>query len=142
MNLRIHSVNSLTLLLQLYAFLPAVNSFSKQRTNCWKSFVLRAVIEVGSETLEEAQPDDFKLRFNNVARLYGNADVSLSYLKNAHVCVIGLGGVGSWCVEALARSGIGKMTLVDMDDVCISNTNRQIQAMTSTVSRPIAFNDT
>ena len=56
-------------------------------------------------------------------------------MQRAHVCVVGLGGSGSWVVEGLARSGIGKLTLIDLDDICISNTNRQIQALTSTVGQ-------
>lgn len=84
----------------------------------------------------------YSSRFKNVARLYRNytkkketeAQV-LHRLQQAHVCIVGLGGVGSWVVEAVARSGIGEMTLVDMDDVCISNTNRQLAALTSTVGK-------
>ena len=49
-------------------------------------------------------------------------------MKEMHVCVIGVGGVGSWAVEALARSGVGSITLIDMDEVCISNTNRLVIA--------------
>jgi tRNA A37 threonylcarbamoyladenosine dehydratase len=70
-------------------------------------------------------------RLGGITRLYGAQ--GLERLRNAHVCVVGLGGVGSWTVEALARSGVGVLTLVDPDDVCISNTNRQIQALTGTV---------
>ncbi|MXP56726.1 tRNA cyclic N6-threonylcarbamoyladenosine(37) synthase TcdA [Pantoea sp. Mhis] len=66
-------------------------------------------------------------RFNGVSRLYG--EDSLQYFANAHFCVIGIGGVGSWVVEALVRTGIGKITLIDMDDICISNTNRQVQVL-------------
>lgn len=85
-----------------------------------------------STVLEE----DYVQRFTNVARLYeNNVNTTLQSLRNAHVCVVGLGGVGSWCVEALARSGVSKFTLIDMDDICISNTNRQIQALTSTVGQ-------
>ena len=73
-------------------------------------------------------------RFAGVGRLYGRA--GLRRLADAHVCVIGLGGVGSWAVEALARSGIGEITLVDMDDVCVSNTNRQLHAISSAVGQP------
>ena len=51
-------------------------------------------------------------------------------LRNAHVCVVGLGGVGSWAAEALARTAVGRITLVDLDNVAESNTNRQLQAMT------------
>lgn len=77
-----------------------------------------------------------ELRFGGMARLVGAA--ALERLRRAHVGVIGIGGVGSWAVEALARAGVGALTLVDMDDVCISNTNRQLHALTSTVGRPKA----
>ncbi len=56
-------------------------------------------------------------------------------LKAAHVAVIGIGGVGSWAVEALARSGVGTLTLVDLDEVCVSNVNRQLPAVQETVGR-------
>ncbi len=70
---------------------------------------------------------DFERRFGGVGRLYGvNA---LSRLSASHVCVIGIGGVGSWVAEALARCGIGKLTLIDLDHVAESNTNRQIHAL-------------
>lgn len=76
---------------------------------------------------------DYDTRFSAIGRLYG-VD-GLGRLRSAHVCVIGLGGVGSWVVEALARSGVGKLTLVDMDEVCLSNVNRQIHAMNGTVGQ-------
>ena len=66
-------------------------------------------------------------RFAGVDRLYGRG--SVARLQQRHVCVVGLGGVGSWAVEALARSGVGRMTLVDADEVCLSNTNRQLHAL-------------
>ncbi|HEY0229618.1 MAG TPA: tRNA threonylcarbamoyladenosine dehydratase [Dokdonella sp.] len=66
-------------------------------------------------------------RFRGIDRLYGVG--SVARLMQAHVCVIGIGGVGSWVVEALARSGVGRMTIIDADDVCISNTNRQLHAL-------------
>lgn len=75
--------------------------------------------------------DAYLQRFGGIARLYG-AD-SLPVLHGAHVVVIGIGGVGSWTAEALARSGIGKITLIDLDDICITNTNRQIHALDSSV---------
>ena len=68
-----------------------------------------------------------KERFAGIDRLYG-ADAA-ARLAQAHVCVVGIGGVGSWAVEALARSGVGELTLIDADDVCISNTNRQLHAL-------------
>lgn len=73
-------------------------------------------------------------RFGGIGRLHGAA--ALERLRAAHVAVIGVGGVGSWTVEALARSGIGALTLMDMDDVCVTNTNRQLPALSGTVGRP------
>ena len=73
-------------------------------------------------------------RFQGIARLYG--DPAVERLGRAHVAVVGVGGVGSWTVEALARSGVGRLTLIDLDEVCISNTNRQLHALTDTVGRP------
>ncbi len=74
---------------------------------------------------------DYQLRFGGIARLYGQNN--LEKLQNAHFCVVGIGGVGSWVAEALARNGIGNITLIDLDDICITNINRQIHALTSTV---------
>jgi len=76
---------------------------------------------------------DIKRRFGGVERLYGRT--ALSYFQTAHIVVIGIGGVGSWAVEALARNGIGKLTLIDMDVVAESNINRQLPAMTSTLGK-------
>ncbi len=76
---------------------------------------------------------DYEARFGAIGRLYG-VD-GLKRLAEAHVCVIGLGGVGSWAVEALARTGIGKLTLIDMDEVCLSNVNRQLHALDGTIGR-------
>ncbi|WP_371323259.1 tRNA threonylcarbamoyladenosine dehydratase [Dechloromonas sp. ZY10] len=66
-------------------------------------------------------------RFGGVSRLYG--ETAAKKLENAHICIIGIGGVGSWCVEALARSKVGHLTLIDLDMVAESNTNRQIHAL-------------
>jgi tRNA A37 threonylcarbamoyladenosine dehydratase len=66
-------------------------------------------------------------RFSGVDRLYGRG--SVQRLSGKHVCIVGLGGVGSWAVEALARSGIGSLTLIDADEICLSNTNRQLHAL-------------
>jgi tRNA A37 threonylcarbamoyladenosine dehydratase len=74
---------------------------------------------------------DFERRFGGIARLYGAH--ALTRFRTAHVCVVGVGGVGSWIVEALARSAIGQLTLIDLDNVAESNINRQIQALSSTV---------
>ncbi len=76
---------------------------------------------------------DFEQRFGGVARLYGQK--ALARFRASHVCVIGVGGVGSWAVEALARSAIGELTLLDMDCVAESNINRQIQALDSTLGQ-------
>jgi tRNA A37 threonylcarbamoyladenosine dehydratase len=76
---------------------------------------------------------DFETRFGGIARLYGRA--GLERLRAAHVCVIGIGGVGTWAAEALARSGVGALTLVDLDEVCVTNINRQLHALTETVGR-------
>ncbi|OFC71895.1 tRNA cyclic N6-threonylcarbamoyladenosine(37) synthase TcdA [Alteromonas confluentis] len=75
-----------------------------------------------------------KQRFGGITRLYGND--GLHALTNAHVCVIGVGGVGAWSAEALARSGVGEITLIDLDDVCTTNINRQIHALDNTVGQP------
>ena len=72
----------------------------------------------------EGHSDYYSDRFKNVQSLYGNE--SSERLKHSHVCVIGLGGVGSWAAEALARSGVMSFTIIDIDDICISNINRQI----------------
>jgi tRNA A37 threonylcarbamoyladenosine dehydratase len=70
---------------------------------------------------------DHERRFGGVARLYG--EEGAERLRLAHVCIIGMGGVGSWSAEAIARTGIGRITTVDLDIVAESNTNRQIQAL-------------
>jgi tRNA A37 threonylcarbamoyladenosine dehydratase len=72
-------------------------------------------------------------RFGGTQRLYGVKQTS--FLANAHFLVVGIGGVGSWAAEALARTAVGEITLVDLDDICISNTNRQIHALQSTVGQ-------
>ncbi len=71
---------------------------------------------------------DYSRRFGGLARLYGNK--GLEAFEKAHVCVVGIGGVGSWAAEALARSAIGRITLIDLDNVAESNVNRQIHALT------------
>ncbi len=77
---------------------------------------------------------NYDFRFGGIARLYGAS--ALETFRAAHVCVVGIGGVGSWIVEALARSGVGKLTLVDLDDVCESNINRQIHALDGAIGAP------
>lgn len=83
-----------------------------------------------------SSPDDdidFERRFGGIARLYGAQ--GLARFQRAHICVIGVGGVGSWVVEALARSAIGNITMIDLDNVAESNINRQIQATSLTVGK-------
>jgi tRNA A37 threonylcarbamoyladenosine dehydratase len=75
-------------------------------------------------------------RFDGIGKLYGPD--GLACLARSHVLVVGLGGVGSWVVEALARSGVGALTLVDGDDVCVSNINRQLHAVEGAIGRPKA----
>lgn len=86
-----------------------------------------------SASISLAETIDFDRRFGGIARLYGAA--ALERFKAAHVCVIGVGGVGSWVVEALARSAIGHITMIDLDNLAESNINRQIHALTDTLGK-------
>lgn len=70
---------------------------------------------------------DFERRFGGVRRLYG--EVALQRFQQAHVCIVGVGGVGSWVAESMARSAIGRITLIDLDNIAESNTNRQVHAL-------------
>lgn len=81
----------------------------------------------------ESSSSDYLDRFGGVGRVLG--ENALEILRNSCVMVIGLGGVGSWTAEALARTGVGKLILVDMDDVCVTNTNRQVLALSDTVGK-------
>lgn len=74
---------------------------------------------------------DYQLRFGGIARLYGETGANI--IKQSHFCVIGIGGVGSWVAEALARTGVNEITLIDLDDICITNTNRQIHALADSI---------
>ena len=94
-----------------------------------RALVLRALMV---RILMERPPIDE--RFRGIDRLYGAG--SVARLARAHVCVIGIGGVGSWVVEALARSSVGRLTLIDADEVCVSNTNRQLHALDGEFGRP------
>ncbi|MEY4652365.1 MAG: hypothetical protein RI884_946 [Pseudomonadota bacterium] len=78
-------------------------------------------------------PVDLQRRFGGLERLYGVAGAAA--IRAAHVAVVGIGGVGSWAVEALARSGVGEITLIDLDHVAESNINRQVHALTATVGQ-------
>ena len=77
--------------------------------------------------------ENYQHRFGGIARLYGQE--ALVALSQAHFVVIGLGGVGTWAAEAIVRSGIGQITLIEMDEICVTNTNRQIHALKSTVGQ-------
>ena len=77
---------------------------------------------------------DYERRFGGLVRLYGKDGAQK--VTAAHVAVVGVGGVGSWVVEALARSGIQALTLIDLDNVAESNINRQIQALSTTIGQP------
>lgn len=76
---------------------------------------------------------DIERRFGGLARLYGVPGAAA--IRAAHVAVVGVGGVGSWAAEALARSGVGRLTLIDLDHVAESNVNRQIHALTDTLGQ-------
>jgi tRNA threonylcarbamoyladenosine dehydratase len=76
---------------------------------------------------------DFERRFGGVRRLYG--DAGLAKLQAAHVVVIGIGGVGSWAAEALARNAVGALTLIDLDNIAESNFNRQIHALANNIGK-------
>lgn len=100
----------------------------------------------GVSIAPEGGKTERNLRFAGVGRLYAEESKQsqsgpdqyievIDRLTRATVVVVGLGGVGSWAAEALARSGIGNLCLIDLDDICISNTNRQIHATTSTVGK-------
>jgi len=69
----------------------------------------------------------YRQRFGALARLYG--EPALEHLAGAHFAIVGLGGVGSWAAEALARTGVGTLTLIELDGVCVTNTNRQLHAL-------------
>jgi len=73
-------------------------------------------------------------RFSGTARLYGTA--AAKRFRNCRLAVVGIGGVGSWAAEAFARSGIGALTLVDLDEICLTNVNRQIHALDGQIGRP------
>jgi len=75
----------------------------------------------------------FNQRFGGLTRAYGRAAAEL--LPQLHICVVGVGGVGSWSVEGLARSGVGQLTLIDPDDIAESNINRQLHALSGTLER-------
>ncbi len=79
------------------------------------------------------EPADLERRFGGLARLFGVEGAAR--IRAAHVAVVGIGGVGSWAAEALARSGVGRLTLIDLDHVAESNINRQIHALNTTLGQ-------
>ena len=86
-----------------------------------------------AETAEPTPAADLERRFGGLARLYGVAGAQK--IRAAHVVVVGLGGVGSWAAEALARSGVATLTLIDLDHIAESNINRQIHALDTTLGQ-------
>ena len=74
---------------------------------------------------------DIERRFGGIIRLFG--ETQFNQFQSSHICIVGIGGVGSWVAESMARHGIGKITLIDMDHVTESNINRQIHALDSTI---------
>ena len=84
-------------------------------------------------TPDSSETDVTERRFSGMSRLYGTA--SARRIQQAHMAVIGIGGVGSWAAEALARSGVNRLTLIDMDHISESNINRQLHALSSTLGQ-------
>jgi len=84
-------------------------------------------------TPDSSETDVTERRFSGMSRLYGAA--SARRIQKAHIAVIGIGGVGSWAAEALARSGVNRLTLIDMDHISESNINRQLHALSSTLGQ-------
>jgi len=80
-----------------------------------------------------ANSPDLKRRFGGIIRLYGSK--KFKKFQSSHVCIIGIGGVGSWVAESMARNGLGQITLIDMDHISESNINRQIHALDSSLGQ-------
>ena len=91
------------------------------------------LLPLPAANVADATDVDLDRRFGGIARLYGES--ALAAFRQAHICAIGVGGVGSWAVEALARSAIGRITLIDLDHLAESNVNRQIHALTDTLGQ-------
>jgi len=94
---------------------------------------VRGVSQVAGEEFSGMDTVEMARRFGGVTRLVGAA--GMTRLRAAHVTVAGLGGVGSWCAEALARSGVGALTLIDLDHIAESNVNRQVHALSDTLGQ-------
>jgi tRNA A37 threonylcarbamoyladenosine dehydratase len=97
--------------------------------------MMTASIPVAAVPAQDDAADhaDLQRRFGGLERLYGVAGAA--HIRQAHVAVVGIGGVGSWAAEALARSGVGRITLIDLDNVAESNINRQIHALGTTIGQ-------
>lgn len=91
----------------------------------------------GASVIQASEEADLERRFGSLRRLHG--DAGYARLRAARVAVIGLGGVGSWAVEAMARCGVARLTLIDLDHVAESNVNRQIQATSRTLGQSKAL---
>lgn len=83
--------------------------------------------------MQTSDDHDYQRRFGGIARLYG--EQGLAAFEAANICVIGIGGVGSWAAEALARSAVGRITLIDLDHIAPSNVNRQLPAITENLGK-------
>jgi tRNA A37 threonylcarbamoyladenosine dehydratase len=93
-------------------------------------------VDTTPSTTSSPLPEQYKLhrRFDRMARLTG--DAGMARLQDAFVIVMGLGGVGSFAAEAIVRSGVGRVRIVDFDDVCVTNTNRQLHALKGNIGKP------
>ncbi len=119
----------------LLRFIHAQGTISKehfQARNDTLALMMNPSIALIDETADGVARDEDR-RFGGIARLYG--DAGLQRIRAAHVVVVGIGGVGSWIAEALARSGVGTLTLIDLDVVAESNLNRQAHATLATLGR-------
>ncbi len=112
-------------------FIPSGLAFPKRSTSPAASVTPAAA----EPRAEDDDNSTYKLhrRFDRMGRLIG--DTGMARLFGAHVMVIGLGGVGSWAAESLARSGVGKLTIVDFDLICVTNANRQLHALRGTTGK-------
>lgn len=90
-------------------------------------------MEINIPQMSESEREDYHNRFAGIGRLYGQKLYAL--LPGIHITLIGIGGVGSWSAEALARTGIGELTLIDLDDICMTNTNRQLHTLVDTIGQ-------
>jgi tRNA A37 threonylcarbamoyladenosine dehydratase len=112
---------------------PAVCEQPTETSSCPSKTALRLPLAAQQGSDVHAREDDYRLhrRFDRMGRLAG--DDGMARLFGAHVMIVGVGGVGSFAAESLARSGVGRLTLVDFDRVCVTNSNRQLQALKTTV---------